>query len=161
MNINLTLKIVFIALFSALAGCNSSGSSATDGEGATVKNGLWIGPQDITIEFSSGGTVPDDARDIHINVLDGTVFIQLFTDGEAGGRSDTVKLNDGNFIAKIERNFSVNGSNPTKCQGILTYKGEIDNSKASGTIKGTLNCTDNKGPYQQFQTGTFTAIFSK
>lgn len=148
------VKIVSTVVVLTLTAC---GGGSNSGAGtATIEDGIWNGQQSLTITFSSGGTAPDPTTpNIRLTVASGQIFLEKILDGQVSGRSPESTVQGDQFMVVLARDFT--GENNTVCNGSQTYTGSISSSTASGTVEGTLDCTDNTGPYQQFLSGTFNA----
>ncbi|MEE9447270.1 MAG: hypothetical protein V3V09_04875 [Arenicellales bacterium] len=151
-------KLMGVVCSVLLTACGGSGDgdSKTGAQIAIIEDGIYNGAQSLTIRFSSGGTKPDPSSpNIRIHVNAGEVYLEKILDGKVNGRTGISSINNGQFSVILGRDFAA--AKNTKCKGSQTYSGSINTSIAKGSIEGKLDCTDNKGPYQQFLSGAFNA----
>ena len=139
----LSLAIPFLIL-SACGG----GGSANSGGGSPAYDGVYKGTRTQTATFSHGAVAPKTTTtNITLTVNGGSVILR---DSDLSGAIDgTINGN------KITIQYEL--TTPSCSKGMVTYKGSISGTTASGTLSGSLSCQDKVGPYTTALKGSFKA----
>ncbi len=138
--------IVVLSLSALVSACG--GGSSNSGGGIVNSDGFYVGTQTITI--TALGVSDSATAEFEMTVVGSTVEI-LDPDVTISGT-----LSNGSFTAaSVPVSFVEDG---VACSLSLVYSGTIGNNTTSGTIGGTIVCTDGDSDISGAVSGDFNGV---